>query len=77
MIAESVYAQDSQSTLARWYGATITVGMKADDIKSWPDRIRTVTAAQVSEAAQKWLDNKRSVTGYLVKETAKREEKRS
>ncbi len=77
LIAESVYAQDSQSTLARWYGAAITVGMNADDIKSWPDRIRTVTAAQVSEAAQKWLDNKRSVTGYLVKEAPKREEKRS
>ncbi|RTL48374.1 MAG: insulinase family protein [Bradyrhizobiaceae bacterium] len=77
LIAESVYAQDSQSTLARWYGAAITVGMKADDIKTWPDRIRAVTAAQVSQAAQKWLDNKRSVTGYLVKETTKREEKRS
>ncbi len=77
LIAESVYAQDSQSALARWYGASITVGMTADDIKSWPDRIRAVTAAQVSEAAQKWLDNKRSVTGYLVKETPKREEKRS
>lgn len=77
LIAESVYAQDSQSTLARWYGAAITVGMNADDIKSWPDRIRTVTAAQVSEAAQKWLDNKRSVTGYLIKEAPKREEKRS
>lgn len=77
LIAESIYAQDSQSTLARWYGAAITVGMNADDIKSWPDRIRAVTAAQVSEAAQKWLDNKRSVTGYLVKETPKREEKRS
>ncbi|HEY0218679.1 MAG TPA: pitrilysin family protein [Afipia sp.] len=77
LIAESIYAQDSQSTLARWYGAAITVGMKADDIKSWPDRIRAVTAAQVSEAAQKWLDNKRSVTGYLVKEAPKREEKRS
>ncbi|MBX9711076.1 MAG: insulinase family protein [Xanthobacteraceae bacterium] len=77
LIAESVYAQDSQSALARWYGAAITVGMSADDIKGWPDRIRSVTAAQVSEAAQKWLDNKRSVTGYLIKETPKREEKRS
>ncbi|OYX76346.1 MAG: hypothetical protein B7Y77_02595 [Bradyrhizobium sp. 35-63-5] len=77
LIAESVYAQDSQSTLARWYGAAITVGMNADDIKSWPRRIRAVTATQVSEAAAKWLDNKRSVTGYLIKETPKREEKRS
>lgn len=77
LIAESVYAQDSQSALARWYGAAVTVGMSTDDVKSWPDRIRAVTAAQVGEAAQKWLDNKRSVTGYLIKELPKREEKRS
>jgi zinc protease len=50
-----------------------------DDIRSWPDRIRAVTAEQVREAAQKWLDKKRSVTGYLIKDTqaAKREERRS
>lgn len=77
LIAESIYAQDSQSALARWYGAAITVGLNAADIKSWPDRIRTVTAAQVSDAARKWLTSNRSVTGYLIKETAKPEEKRS
>lgn len=77
LIAESIYTQDSQSALARWYGAAITVGLSAADIKSWPDRIRAVTAAQVSDAARKWLTSNRSVTGYLIKETAKPEEKRS
>jgi zinc protease len=78
LIAEAVYAQDNQATLARWYGAAITVGLSVDDIRSWPDRIRSVTAEQVRDAAQKWLDKKRSVTGYLIKDTApKREEKRS
>jgi zinc protease len=78
LIAEAVYAQDSQATLARWYGAAITVGLSVDDIRSWPDRIRAVTAEQVRDAAQKWLDKKRSVTGYLIKDTTpKREEKRS
>lgn len=81
MIAQAVYAQDSQTTLARWYGAAITVGLSVDDVRAWPDRIRAVTAEQVREAAQKWLDKKRSATGYLIKEpaaaTAKREEKRS
>ncbi len=49
-----------------------------DDIRSWPDRIRAVTAEQVRDAAQKWLDKNRSVTGYLIKDAApKREEKRS
>ncbi len=78
LIAEAIYAQDNQATLARWYGAALTTGLDIDDIRSWPDRIRAVTAEQVRAAAQKWLDKKRSVTGYLIKDTTpKREEKRS
>jgi zinc protease len=77
-IAEAVYAQDSQVALARWYGAALTVGLSVDDVRSWPDRIRAVTAEQVRDAARKWLDKKRSVTGYLIKDTAPQpEEKRS
>jgi zinc protease len=78
LIAEAIYAQDNQATLARWYGGALTTGLTIDDIRSWPDRIRAVTAEQVRDAAAKWLDKKRSVTGYLIKDTApKREEKRS
>jgi zinc protease len=78
LIAEAIYAQDNQATLARWYGGALTTGLSIEDIRSWPDRIRAVTAEQVRAAAQKWLDKKRSVTGYLIKDTTpKREEKRS
>src|SRR5579859_1445853 len=78
LIAEAIYAQDNQATLARWYGGALSTGLSIEDIRSWPDRIRAVTAEQVREAAQKWLDKKRSVTGYLIKDTKpKREEKRS
>jgi zinc protease len=78
LIAEAIYAQDNQATLARWYGAALTTGLSVDDIRSWPDRIRAVTAEQVRAVAQKWLDKNRSVTGYLIKDTTpKREEKRS
>ena len=78
LIAEAIYAQDNQATLARWYGAALTIGLSVEDIRSWPDRIRAVTAEQVRAAARKWLDKKRSVTGYLIKDiTAKPEEKRS
>jgi zinc protease len=81
MIAEAIYAQDSQTTLARWYGAAVSVGLSVDDIRSWPDRVRAVTAEQVRDAARTWLEKKRSVTGYLIKDAtataAKREEKRS
>ncbi|MFB6447586.1 M16 family metallopeptidase [Bradyrhizobium tunisiense] len=79
LIAEAIYAQDNQAVLARWYGGALTTGLSIEDIRSWPDRIRAVTAEQVRAAAQKWLEKKRSVTGYLIKDTttAKREEKRS
>jgi zinc protease len=78
LIAEAIYAQDNQATLARWYGGALTTGLSIQDIRSWPERIRAVTAEQVRAAAQTWLDRKRSVTGYLIKDTTpKREEKRS
>jgi zinc protease len=78
LIAEAIYAQDNQASLARWYGAALTTGLSIDDVRSWPDRIRAVTSDQVRAAAQKWLDKNRSVTGYLIKDTTpKREEKRS
>ncbi len=78
LIAEAIYAQDNQATLARWYGGALTTGLSIDDIRAWPDRIRAVTAEQVRAAAAKWLEKNRSVTGYLIKDAApKREEKRS
>jgi zinc protease len=78
LVAQAVYAQDSQVTLARWYGAALTVGLSVEDIRAWPDRVHAVTAEQVRTAARKWFDKKRSVTGYLIKEAAPAaEEKRS
>jgi zinc protease len=68
MIAEAVYAQDSQGTLARWYGASLTTGGTIEQVQGWPDRLRAVTAEQVRDAARHWLDKRRSVTGYLVKD---------
>ena len=77
LIADAVYAQDSQSTLARWYGVALTTGSKVEDVSGWPDRIREVTAGAVRDAARAWLNKNRSVTGYLIKDEKKREEKRS
>jgi zinc protease len=69
LVAQAIYAQDSQATLARWYGAALTVGLTVNDLRSWPDRVRAVTAEQVREAARTWLVPNRSVTGYLIKDT--------
>jgi zinc protease len=69
LIADAVYAQDSQSTLARWYGAALTTGGTVEQVQSWPDRIRAVNREAVQAAARQWLDKRRSVTGYLIKDT--------
>ena len=77
LVADVVYAQDSQATMARWYGGALTSGLTVDSLKTWPDRVQKVTADQVRDAARTWLDKRRSVTGYLVKDNAKPEERRS
>jgi zinc protease len=76
MIADAVYAQDNQATLARWYGAALATGATVDQVQSWPDRIRAVKADAVRAAAARWLDKRRSVTGYLIKDE-RPEEKRT
>ena len=76
LIAEAVYAEDNQATLARWYGSALATGQTVDNVRAWPDRIRAVTADAVQNAARTWLDRRHSVTGYLVK-SLQFEEKRS
>jgi zinc protease len=76
LIAEAVYAEDNQATLARWYGSALAIGQTVEDVRLWPDRIRAVTADAVQNAARTWLDRRHSVTGYLVK-NLQSEEKRS
>jgi zinc protease len=68
LIADAVYAQDNQATLARWYGAGLATGETVESIRQWPDAIRSVTADAVREAARAWLSAKASVTGYLVRD---------
>jgi zinc protease len=77
MIADAVYAQDNQVSMARWYGSAIMTGLTVNDVRHWPDRIREITAAQVQDAARQWLDKQRSVTGYLIKDTGPQAEKKS
>jgi zinc protease len=77
LIADAVYAQDNQASMARWYGTALTTGGTVNDVRHWPDRIRAVTADQVKDAARQWLDKRRSVTGYLIKDVSPQAEKRS
>ncbi len=65
LVAETIYAQDSQAALARWYGASLAAGLALNDVVEWPLRIEAVTLDDVKKAAL-WLDKRRSVTGFLL-----------
>ena len=75
MIADAVYANDNQRALAQWYGASLATGASVEQVRTWPDRIRLVSAQAVRDAARRWLDKRRSVTGYLVKDTHAQEKR--
>ncbi len=69
LIAEAIYARDSQMQLANWYGASLTTGLSLADIEAWPDRIEAVTAADVA-AVLPLLERRRGVSGYLLEADA-------
>jgi len=77
LIANAVYAEDNQASMARWYGSALTSGGSVEKVTSWPERVRAVKLEAVQNAARTWLDKRRSVTGYLVKELPGNQEKRS
>lgn len=66
LVAEAVYARDSQQSMAYSLGATLSTGETVQDFLEWPDRISAVTAEQVNEAARKYLVRDHAVTGILL-----------
>ena len=70
LIADTVYAQDSQSSLARMYGSALATGSSLKDVTDWPDAIDAVTAEDVQKVTQKWLNRRHVVSGYLLKDEA-------
>ena len=70
MVADMAYAQDSQATLARIYGAALTSGSSVERVRNWTDRVSAVSADAVQDVARRYLDKRRSVTGYLMRGAA-------
>jgi zinc protease len=66
LVADAIYAQDSQAMLARWYGSALATGLGMEDIRQWPTRIEAVEPAAIIAAARKHLDRRKAVTGHLL-----------
>jgi zinc protease len=64
MIASSIYAQDSQSGLARLFGSALTTGQSVENVQTWPSQVQAVTKDDVLEAARTYLSGI-PVTGEL------------
>ncbi|NQU61054.1 MAG: insulinase family protein [Rhodospirillales bacterium] len=66
MQAQAVYARDSLQGGARVLGSALAIGMKIEDVESWPERINAVTIEQVQAAAKAVLQEGHSVTSLLL-----------
>jgi zinc protease len=66
LVADATYRRDSQFDLASAYGQALVIGLTADDVEEWPQRIRAVSADAIKQAAAQNLDKRESVTGVLL-----------
>jgi zinc protease len=66
LVADSIYRRDSQYSMATAYGQALAIGLTADDVTEWPDRIRAVSGEAVQHVAAQDLIKREAVTGYLV-----------
>jgi zinc protease len=65
-IAEYIYENDNQASLARRYGWGLATGRTVAQIESWPEAISKVTLADIKKVAETYIDPRHSVTGYLL-----------
>ncbi len=75
VLASVIFAQDSQSTLARIFGAALATGSSVSDVQSWPSRITAVTADDVQNAAKRWLSESGTVTARLLPDGTEKPER--
>jgi len=66
LMADALYARDSQSDLARWYGSSLAIGQTIREVEDWPVKIEAVEAEAVLAAARRFLASKPAVTGHLL-----------
>ena len=69
--ADTIYAQDSQSAMARIFGSALTTGGTVEEVQTWPARIRAVTLDDVKRVAAEF-DPLTATTGYLRKPSDER-----
>lgn len=69
MVASAIYAQDSQSSLARLFGGALATGQTIKNVQTWPAQVSAVTPEDVLDAARTYLAGL-PVTGELRRESS-------
>jgi zinc protease len=65
LIANYTYQHDNQYLMAQDYGIALSIGLTIEDVEDWPNRIKSVNAADVRKVAQSFLIKEESVTGRM------------
>jgi len=65
-IKTMVFSLDSPSGLAQIYGAALSTGQTIEDVNTWPDRLKSVKAADIKAVAQHYLEAGRGVVSRLL-----------
>jgi zinc protease len=66
LVADAIYRRDSQYAMASAYGQALAIGLTADDVTEWPDRIRAVSGEAITKVAVNDLLKREAVSGYLL-----------
>jgi zinc protease len=64
--ARLAYAKDSPMTAARVLGASLSVGMRIEDVENYPEELAKITVDQVRDAARRLFSENSSATGILL-----------
>jgi zinc protease len=66
LLAQAIYARDSQGNMARIYGVSLTTGETVEDVVAWPKRMRALQTKDVTAAANFIFQTQGGVTGLLL-----------
>jgi zinc protease len=70
VMASVIYGQDNVEGIANFFGSDISLGASLSSVQNWPERIESVTAAEIRDVAERYFVINASVTGYLLPEGA-------
>lgn len=65
LVAESIYAQDKQATLAQIYGSCLMTGLSIEDVQQWAHRVKAITKQEITAQITLLAKNK-SVSSHLL-----------